>query len=194
MTRRFALLLIVLGFAAAIGGGAYWWHARSSNRPQASLQQRAQKASIEGRRFPRGLHYPTLSTFRARWGDTLQLDRWLGKRPMVVNVWASWCAPCRREVPLLQKVWAEHKDAVQFVGIDFRDKPPDAATFAHDKGMTYPSGIDPRGTAQKSLHIMGVPDTFFIDKQGRIVYERIGELTAGQLRKGLARIVKPAPR
>ena len=168
--------------------------ARPLVRPAAvpSLQQQAQKASIEGRRFPRGLRYPTLSTFRASWGDALQIDRWLGKRPMVVNVWASWCAPCRREVPLLQNAWSKHRSAVQFVGIDFRDKPPDAATFAHDKGMTYPSGIDPRGTAQKSLHIMGVPDTFFIDASGHIVYERIGELNADQLHKGLARLA-PQP-
>jgi len=146
------------------------WRDRSANQPQDGLPQQTQKASIQGRRFPEGLHYPTLSTFRARWGDTLQLDRWLGKRPMVVNAWASWCAPCRREVPMLQEAWAEQKDDGRFVG------------------------INPRGTAQKSLPIMGVPDTFFIDKQGRIVYERIGDLTAGQLRKGLARLAQPPAR
>lgn len=151
-------------------GGVYWWRARSSTQSQGDLQQRAQRASLECRRFPGGLQYPTISTYQANWGDTLQLDRWLGKRPMVVNAWVSWCAPCRREVPLLQEAWAEQKDDGRFVG------------------------IDPRGTAQKSLPIMGVPDTFFIDKQGRIVYERIGELTAGQLRKGLARLAQPPAR
>lgn len=194
MTRRLALTLAILGVAAAIGGGAYLWRAPSSPRPHETLQRQAQRASIQGRRFPGGLQYPTLSTFQASWGDTLKLDRWLGTRPMVVNVWASWCAPCRREVPLLQNAWTKYKDNVQFVGIDFRDKPPDAAAFARDKGMTYPSGIDPRGAAQQSLHVLGVPTTFFIDKDGRIAYERIGELNADQLATGLARITATTQR
>ena len=186
MARRWLVLLLVVLVAA--GGGTALWLRHRATRP-ASLQQRAQRASIEGRAFPRGLHYPTLSSFQDAYGSTLRLDRWLGKGPLVVNVWASWCTPCKKEVPLLQQAWASHRKRVQFVGIDFRDKPPDAAAFAGSHGMTYPSGIDPRGTAQDSLHVLGVPTTFFIDKHGRIAYERIGELTSGQVQRGLDAIL-----
>lgn len=185
MARRPLILLVVA--LAVVGGTTLWlWHRAHRAGP---LVQRAQAASIEGRSFPGGLRYPTLAPFQAAWGSTLALDRWRGRQPLVVNVWASWCTPCKKEVPLLQQAWERNRQQVQFVGIDFRDKPPDAAAFVDGHGMTYPTGIDPRGTAQDSLHVLGVPTTFFIDRHGRIAYERIGELTQGQLTRGLNAIL-----
>lgn len=194
-TRRRLLLIIVLFLAIAAGAVYLWLQRRAADevKSQTSLQQRAQKASIQGRHFPPGLHYPTLTPFQNTWGADVTLNRWLGKQPLVINVWASWCAPCKREAPLLQHAWTQNRQHVQFVGIDFRDKPPDASAFALQIGMTYPSGIDPRGAAQQTLHVMGVPTTFFIDRNGRIAYERVGELNTDQLAQGIAKIVPPRP-
>lgn len=187
MTRR--ALLIGLAALVAAASTALWLRHRAGSQPP-TLRQRAERASLEGRPFPAGVRYPTLAPFAGTWGASIDLDRWLGKRPLVVSVWASWCAPCKREAPLLQAAWQAHGRNVQFVGIDFRDLPSDGAGFARTEGMTYPSGSDRRGTAKDSLHVLGLPTTFFIDRAGRIVDERIGELDARQLARGL-RAIEP---
>ncbi len=194
--RLTVLLLVLLACVAALSGGAYLWlRARSGGASAGgpTPQQLAERAAIQGRPFPRGVRYPTLQPFQAAWGKELRLDRWLGHEPMVVNVWASWCVPCKKEVPLLERAWATHRHEVQFVGIDFRDRAADAASFVRRHGMTYPSGSDPRGSG-RALHVLGLPTTFFVDRAGRVVDERIGELTAAELARGVGEISRrPSP-
>lgn len=123
----------------------------------------------------------TLPLYREEWGDTLRLHDFAGRTPLVVNVWASWCPPCRREAPLLETAWQKYRDRVQFIGINLRDAEDAALNFIQEFGLTFPSGADPRGDAANAFGLVGVPTTYFIDASGRIASTKVGEITEEDL-------------
>lgn len=102
-------------------------------------------------------------------GDTsaISLAQVRGK-PMVVNVWASWCSPCIAESPLLEKTSRELDDEVDFIGINLEDDPTSALQFMQDFGITYPSVIDHSGDTRAPLTILGPPVTYFVTPEGVI--------------------------
>lgn len=109
-------------------------------------------------------------------------------RPEVINIWASWCAPCRREARLLEAAHRAAGDRVLFLGVDSRDTRTAALRFLADQGVTYPQVFDEAGTFAARLGVQGIPDTLVVDASGHIVYRWLGELTPDRLRDGLARI------
>jgi cytochrome c biogenesis protein CcmG/thiol:disulfide interchange protein DsbE len=89
--------------------------------------------------------------------------------PTVINLWASWCVPCRKELPLLARADAEYGSAVRFIGIDFKETSPGAAIeLARTSGVTYPQLSDPDQRSAAALGVVGLPQTIFVDAQGRI--------------------------
>jgi thiol-disulfide isomerase/thioredoxin len=107
---------------------------------------------------------------------------------VVVNVWGSWCAPCRAEAPHLQQVWTETQDrGVQFVGINVKDNDAAAKGFVRTYGITYPSLVDDDGRLllmlRGSLPPEAIPSTIVIDRQGRIAARALGGITEQQLRR-----------
>ncbi|MBC7594758.1 MAG: TlpA family protein disulfide reductase [Kineosporiaceae bacterium] len=105
--------------------------------------------------------------------------------PTVINLWASWCGPCREELPLLAKSHRELGDRVRIVGIDFADDAADVALdLAAKSGVTYPLLADPTSSLKSSLKVVGLPQTIFVDEQGTIVaterraYRSYDQLTA----------------
>ncbi len=109
-------------------------------------------------------------------------------RPEVINVWASWCRPCRRESPLLQAAHQKAGDRILFLGVDSRDSRSAALSFLATYGVTYPQVFDSAGTFASRLGIPGLPYTLFVDASGHIVYSWGGELTPDRLRYGLSRL------
>lgn len=90
--------------------------------------------------------------------------------PAVVNLWASWCGPCREELPLLARLDEEIGAQVQVVGVDFADRAPEAALeLAERSGVTYPQMFDPDQTLRGPLGVVGLPQTVFVDADGRVV-------------------------
>lgn len=95
--------------------------------------------------------------------------------PIVANVWASWCGPCRFEFPVLQKLSARYGKRVAFVGINSRDSDAAASTFLEEAPVPYPSYTDPDGKTAESLGAsLGLPDTAFYDSAGKLVYLKQG--------------------
>ncbi len=111
----------------------------------------------------------------------------LAGRPTVVNVWASWCGPCRREMPGMQQVYREHGGDVRFLGVSTRDNPQAAAAFVEDLGVTYPQVIDQDGRLVRHLSAPGLPVTLVLDAQGRVNTKHIGEMKPDQLRAAIER-------
>jgi len=105
--------------------------------------------------------------------------------PMVVNLWAQWCGPCREEMPHLAAFAKKYGDRVPVLGIDYKDYQPQLAIeFARKAGATYPLVADP---GQKVRIQGGLPNTILIDKDGRIAYQQGVELTSvAQLKKLVA--------
>lgn len=102
--------------------------------------------------------------------------------PVVLNFWASWCGPCRKEIPALAAFQAANPD-LAVVGVSYQDDPADALAFAEETGADWPSVIDD-GPIGSAYGVPGLPATFFIDAEGRVVGRILGEATEATLQQG----------
>jgi cytochrome c biogenesis protein CcmG, thiol:disulfide interchange protein DsbE len=98
--------------------------------------------------------------------------------PAVVNVWASWCGPCRFEFPYFQEAAAKYGDRVAFIGLDSEDSDAAAQTFLDELPLPYPSVTDPDGDARDEYELRGYPATAIYDSKGERVYVRPGPYTS----------------
>jgi cytochrome c biogenesis protein CcmG, thiol:disulfide interchange protein DsbE len=108
--------------------------------------------------------------------------------PVLVNIWASWCGPCRKEAPFLAAASRAYGDRVRFVGVDILDARDSARAFMHESGWTYPSVYDPNGAIRDGLGVLGQPATLFYDADGTLVKQWLGPLTEEALASNLQRI------
>jgi cytochrome c biogenesis protein CcmG/thiol:disulfide interchange protein DsbE len=113
--------------------------------------------------------------------------------PVVVNFWASWCDPCKREAPILETAWrAERAEGVVLLGVDVQDLSDDALGFVRRYGLTYPQVRDGGDGTYGRYGLTGIPETFFIDRAGRVRVHWIGEIKAEQLAAALD-LIRPHP-
>lgn len=115
----------------------------------------------------------------------------------VVNVWASWCAPCRVEHPLLSEL-AKRSD-ISLIGMNYKDEPENAVRFLSTLGQPFSAvGMDRDGRTAVDWGVYGVPETFVVDGQGIIRYKHIGPLTedaiAGELSREIEKAKTPLPK
>jgi cytochrome c biogenesis protein CcmG/thiol:disulfide interchange protein DsbE len=114
--------------------------------------------------------------------------------PYVLNIWASWCVPCREEAPVLVREWRRARPrGVLFVGLDMQDAPEDARAFMSHFGVDYLNLRDPTNKTFRRYGATGVPETWFINARGEIVNHVIGVITPAQLRGGIAAAVTGRP-
>jgi thiol-disulfide isomerase/thioredoxin len=117
-------------------------------------------------------------------GGTLDLGRAPGV-PTLVNLWASWCGPCRAELPLLQELTAAAGDRVRVVGVISKDGLPQSASFAEEAGSTFPGAFDGEGALMAELGLIGLPYTYFLDAGGAVVHVERGEVSSVEELTGL---------
>ncbi|MGH3327849.1 MAG: TlpA family protein disulfide reductase [Streptomycetales bacterium] len=127
-------------------------------------------------------------------GDRLALSDHRGK-VLVLNVWASWCPPCRAEAPALERVSQDvRSQGVRFVGINTRDSKANALAFERRFGITYPSLFDESGRVilafREQLPPQAIPSTLVLDRRGRVAARALRPLTVGGLRDLLAPVLE----
>ncbi len=109
----------------------------------------------------------------------------------LVNVWASWCVPCRDEVPFLEQLSRDKR--FQLVGINYKDAPDDARRFLGRFGNPYAaSGADRSGRESINWGVYGVPETYVVDRTGHITYKLVGPVSAGNLQSVLMPAIEKA--
>ncbi len=111
-------------------------------------------------------------------GGSASLEQLRG-RPVVLNFWASWCFPaCYEEAPALEAAWQVYRDrGVMVIGVDIQDREADAKAFLERFKLTFPNGPDLQGKLSIDYGVYGVPETFFIRRDGTIHYKHVGALT-----------------
>jgi thiol-disulfide isomerase/thioredoxin len=171
-------LAIVVAGATAVGAAAYLAYdewSKLSKAPPVEAPVEAPTAQLAA----------TLPDFQLadRAGEMRSLSDWSGKS-LIVNFWATWCAPCRREIPLLEKLQARYgPEGFQVIGIaaDYRDK---VIAYADEIKLTYPLLIGEQEALDAAtafgVEAVGFPFTIFSDSQGRIVAAHVGELHEDQ--------------
>ncbi len=113
-------------------------------------------------------------------GDTVSLTQFRG-RVVVLNFWATWCGPCKMEIPALQRLYREMGPrGLAVVAVSEDEDPPgkspvkDIGSFAVTRGMTFPILLDPTGRIQDLYGVRGIPTTFLLDRDGRVIRQVIG--------------------
>jgi cytochrome c biogenesis protein CcmG, thiol:disulfide interchange protein DsbE len=131
---------------------------------------------------------PAAPHFKLPWLDrsgTLSLSSLRGK-VVVLNFWASWCAPCRDEASDLERAWDRYRrHGVVVVGVDQLDVSSDARAFAKKYGMTYPLVRDGPGHIVAKYGLTGRPETFFVGRSGKLVEHIMGRISEQQLAEGI---------
>jgi len=122
-------------------------------------------------------------------GKDFHFSDYKGK-PVLINFFASWCLPCREEMPVLEKVVHEYEPkGVVFLGIAVDDTEEKMKDFIAKYGVTFPVGLDKTAAIQKSFGLYGIPTTYFIDKQGIISYFHSGTVTEELLHHELDKLL-----
>jgi cytochrome c biogenesis protein CcmG/thiol:disulfide interchange protein DsbE len=114
-------------------------------------------------------------------GQQFSLDDLRGQ-PVVLNFWASWCVECDKEMALLEQAWQDYRDqGVWFIGVDYLDIDSEGLAYLDRFNITYPNAPDIGSRTYEDYRCTGVPETFFIDKDGEIQHVQIGPLSQLQL-------------
>jgi peroxiredoxin len=176
------LLVGSLAIAAVIGIGAGWW---LSGRGETDHLTSPGPAGEPSNGIPvatdvNGQRLPDVEA-RSLDGRAVALRSLTGE-PLVVNFWASTCLPCRKEMPDLEALHDAVGDRVRIVGVNPQDSTDTAKEFADKVGATYELLRDPDGQVTTAFGVAGLPTTFFVSADGRILETRAGALSADELR------------
>lgn len=184
MSRRRAKVLVVwfgvLAVAAAVAALAiFQLRTRGTSAIGGSVANYQARAESENTPAP-DFKLPSLED-----GKPIALSSFRG-HVVVLNFWASWCAPCRLEAPGLRRVSERYWDrGVRFLGVDYRDDEAAARAFVDEFRLPYPSVSDPSGSLAYGYELIGFPTTFIIDAGGTIRYRFVGYLSEDVLEAAL---------
>ena len=109
-------------------------------------------------------------------------------QPVVINFWASWCVPCRKEAPELARFDRELRSRSHLVGVDFQDAKQDALAFVREFGWRFPNVRDPQGKLAGRYGLAGLPTTYVLDRKGRIARTMAGAQTYEKLRQAVEEV------
>ena len=204
-SRRWWLLgLMLVSAALGLGLGLYWFDAPAVSRAGTAFAWGAQAnatpyfttlaapAHVSSAPAPvAGAPAPDFS-LKSLDGQTVSLSQFKG-HPVLINFWASWCPPCRLEMPDLVRAYEAHRaEGFVLLGINVttQDSLPDVKAFVKEFSMTFPVLLDEDATVETLYRLRGLPLSVFVDRQGVISRLNIGAMSAGQIGDYTGEILK----
>ncbi|MGZ4380178.1 MAG: TlpA family protein disulfide reductase [Gaiellaceae bacterium] len=182
---KLAAQVIAVVLVAALFGVLVW---KVTHQPGSGVE-----SAISAGKHPPA---PQFTLTRLDGPGKLSLASLRGKA-VVVNFWASWCRPCKEELPVLEKTWQQYrKQGLVVVGVDAEDFTSDAKRFARKYGITYPIVHDAPSATVDRYGVTGFPETFFVDRRGRLVGAHISGsiLSTSEIKAEFAASVRRALR
>lgn len=179
--RRLLLLSLLVLAAGAVGAGLLL--SEGSSELPATFEEgtASPPAPVSDRRKAPELEGEVLVPPPVRLAE-------LRGKPVVINFWASWCVPCRKEAPELARFHETMGDRAPLVGVDFQDARGDALAFIRKYGWRFPNIMDPTGALAARYGLIGLPTTFVIDAEGRIAQQLTGPQTLDILRQAVEEV------
>ncbi len=180
--RRLVVVVCVVGVLAALFVfGILRDPTRRDDIPSALLNKQTPDFSM-----------PLFSRYRPEYGSEFDAATVRGK-PLVINFWASWCGPCRVEMPLLEASWQEHRSDILFVGVNTQERSAeDAQALLDEFGLSYPNGRDESNRVNIDYGLFGLPETFFIRADGTLSYRHSGPLTQEIMNEQVQALLRPS--
>jgi thiol-disulfide isomerase/thioredoxin len=132
---------------------------------------------------------PQLKLPLAEGSGDLDLTQYRGK-VVLLNFWATWCVPCRSEMPTFERAQQQYRDqGLVVLGVDFQENDADVRAFQREIGVTFPSAVDRNGDVARLWRATGLPTTFLIDREGIIQDVRVGPFTDSMLEERLTKLL-----
>jgi cytochrome c biogenesis protein CcmG/thiol:disulfide interchange protein DsbE len=140
---------------------------------------RAQQGTVQPGHAIDNFRLPLFSGYQINNKSEVHFEDFRGKI-VVLNFWASWCKPCEQEAAEVQKAWLEYEPTgeVVFVGINYVDTEPEARVYMKKFGITYPNGPDLATSISQYFRIRGVPETYFVGRDGVLHYVQVGPFSS----------------
>lgn len=180
------LLIWVLAFAVVIVGASVLYDNLSS-RMEIGLATTPAETEGAGETEARASAAPDFTVYDLD-GNAHKLSDFHGK-PVILNFWASWCGPCKMEMPDLEKAYQEYGDRIQFMLVDLTDGSQEtvekASAFIKEQGYTFPVFYDTAMEGAYTYGVSGIPVTYFINAEGVFVAYYQGAMTADVLQQGM---------
>lgn len=132
---------------------------------------------------------PAFALREAGTGRTIDIAQFRGK-PLVINFWATWCGPCWEEHPILVANARMLQPNVQFLGVVFQDTEEKILGFLQQRGAAYPTVVDDRGKTAIAYGVGGVPETYFLDANGKIVAKYSGPMNGDIIQANLQKVMR----
>ena len=170
MNTKTKTIISIIVFAIFIGGAYFAYHALSNNYvPNTQLQLAEDKSKVDSGKEKKPASDFTVLDVK---GNAVKLSDFFGK-PIVLNFWASWCPPCKSEMPHFNKIYQQFKDDVTFLMVDLvdgqRETLEKGKKYIMDNGYSFPVYFDTKQEAANIYKIASIPTSLFIDKDGNIV-------------------------
>lgn len=186
MNKKIWVLILAVVFVLVLGGASVLYERLGA---QSDAQQLATQPSQTD---PQLVLAPDFIVYDAQ-GQAVTLSQFVGK-PIILNFWASWCGPCKMEMPDFQAQYEALDGQVQFLMVNMtngRETMDTATEFLQESGYTFPVFFDTQADAAQTYGAYSLPTTFFIDAQGYVIAQATGALDAATLQKGIDMIYMP---